>query len=213
MPEQAAGLVVEQVVPTQHAPEQGLGEQTVPTPRKTAPPMQLAWHVVVQAVPIVGQHAPARHGLGVQVLPMPMKAPTAPHPAAVGGIAHPQLDEAQHTPQGLGEQVMPATWSVPEGQPTVVTMLQAPVAMSQQVPQAAEAQAVPQRKRLGAAQLVGSTVTQAPVAGLQHAPVHGLEVQELLGPAKTDPAGQPVSRSIMVQAQVVVLQHAPLHEN
>jgi hypothetical protein len=134
-----------------------------------------------------------------------------PHPDAKVSATQSQVVALQHTPQGVGEQVPPATGDAPAGQPAVVTIEQAPVVLSQHAPQEAEAQATPHRKMLGAEHAVGGRVVHEPFVGLQHAPVHGLTAQEVLGPAKTEPAGQPLSTSIVVHAQVEVLQHAPLH--
>jgi hypothetical protein len=56
----------------QHAPEHGLGVQTVPMPRKECPAPQAAWQVLVQVVAALSQHAPEAHGFGVHVTPTPM---------------------------------------------------------------------------------------------------------------------------------------------
>lgn len=63
------------------------------------------------------------------------------------------------------------------------------------------------RKRLGVGQAEGRASTQAPVAGLQHAPGHGLGWQTPPG-MKTLGAAQ-LAWATMVQ--VVSLQHAPVH--
>jgi hypothetical protein len=114
--------------------------------------------------------------------------------------------------QGEGEQV-PA-WNVAlAAHPDAMEGVQALVALSQHEPQEAAAQVPAQAKTLGAVQPACVVVEQAPVVALQQLPVHGLTVQDVVGPAKTEPAGQPTRTSIMEQAQVVVLQHAPLQAN
>jgi hypothetical protein len=123
--------VVEQVLPTQQAPGHGLGVQIVPTPRKVLPVGHAAAQVTEQLVVALSQHAPAEQGLGVQVMPIPGKK-DVPQPAAAVRVVQAQVAALQQTPQGLGEQVVPATEVEPAAHPEMVTVVQAPVVLLQQ---------------------------------------------------------------------------------